>query len=103
MHFHIKGIRTRDESSPVFFGAKWPPSLQTFCMRRGEQRAKTWIGSAKERARKAAFKVKLRLVATRCNIGMFLGVPSPFFPGILLSKKPPKTLEKQLFFEKNDS
>ena len=31
-----------------------------------------------------------------------LGVPSPFFPGILLSTRPPKTLEKQLVLEKND-
>ena len=30
----------------------------------------------------------------------FLGVPSPFFPGILLSKKPPKTLAKQIRFLK---
>ena len=32
----------------------------------------------------------------------FLGVTSPFFPGILLSRKPPKTLGKWLVFEKND-
>ena len=31
-----------------------------------------------------------------------LGVNSPFFPGILLSRKPPKTLGKWLAFEKND-
>ena len=32
-----------------------------------------------------------------------LGVTSPFFPGILLSRKPPKTLGKwRLAFEKND-
>ena len=30
-----------------------------------------------------------------------IGIPSPFFPGILLSTKPPKTLEKQLVFEKH--
>ena len=33
---------------------------------------------------------------------MILGVPSPFFPGILLSRKPPKTKGKLLVFEKND-
>ena len=32
----------------------------------------------------------------------FLRVASPFFPGILLSRKPPKTLRKWLVFEKND-
>ena len=33
----------------------------------------------------------------------FLGVTSPFFPGILLSGKPPKTLGKwRSVFEKND-
>ena len=31
-----------------------------------------------------------------------LGVTSPFFPGILLSRKPPTTLGKWLVFEKND-
>ena len=30
-----------------------------------------------------------------------LGVPSQFFPGTLLSKKPPQTLGKQLVFEMN--
>ena len=32
-----------------------------------------------------------------------LGVTSLFFPGILLSRKSPKTLGKQLVFEKNDA
>ena len=31
-----------------------------------------------------------------------LGVPSPFFPGILLFRKPSKTQGKQLVVEKND-
>ena len=31
---------------------------------------------------------------------VFLGVPSPFFPGILLSTKPPKIQGKQLFLFK---
>ena len=34
-------------------------------------------------------------------LGVGLGLPSPFFPGILLSSKPPKTLGKWLVFEKN--
>ena len=34
------------------------------------------------------------------GLNRVLGVPSPFFPGILLSTKPPKTLGKQLVFEK---
>ena len=33
---------------------------------------------------------------------VFLRVASPFFPGILLSRKPPKTLTKQLVLENND-
>ena len=34
---------------------------------------------------------------------MVLGVTPPFFPGILLSRKPPKTLGKRRsVFEKND-
>ena len=33
---------------------------------------------------------------------LLLGVPSPFFPGILLFRKPSKTSGKQLVFEKND-
>ena len=31
----------------------------------------------------------------KCGVTFLLGVPSPLFPGILLSKKPPKTLGKQ--------
>ena len=31
-----------------------------------------------------------------------LGVTSPFFPGIFLSRKPPNTLGKWLVIEKND-
>ena len=33
---------------------------------------------------------------------VFLGVPSPFFRGILLSSKPPKTQGKRPVFGKND-
>ena len=29
-------------------------------------------------------------------------LPFPFFPGVLLSEKPPKALGKQPAFEKND-
>ena len=32
----------------------------------------------------------------------FLGVPSPFLPGILLSRKPPESQGKRLVFEKHD-
>ena len=32
-----------------------------------------------------------------------LGVPPPFFPGTLLSRKPPETQSKRLVLEKNDS
>ena len=32
-----------------------------------------------------------------------LGVPPPFFPGILLSRKPPETQGKRPVFEKNDN
>ena len=32
----------------------------------------------------------------------FLGVPVPFFPGILLSTKPPETQGKRAVFGKND-
>ena len=32
-----------------------------------------------------------------------LGVPSPFFPEILLSRKPPESQEKRLVLEKNGS
>ena len=37
------------------------------------------------------------------KVGITLvGVPSPLFPGTLLSTKPPNTLGKQSVFEKND-
>ena len=34
--------------------------------------------------------------------GKVLVLPSPFFPGILFSRKPPETQGKGRFFEKND-
>ena len=37
-----------------------------------------------------------------CVWACLLGVTSLFFPGILLSRKPPKILKKWLVFEKND-
>ena len=36
------------------------------------------------------------------NPNPILGVPSPFFPGILLSRKPPETQGKRLVLEKID-
>ena len=36
----------------------------------------------------------------REQLPISLGLDSPFFPGILLSKKPPKTLGKQLVVER---
>ena len=39
-----------------------------------------------------------RASSTETSNGSF----HPFFPGILLSRKPPETLGKQLVFEKND-
>ena len=33
---------------------------------------------------------------------MLLGVPSPFFPGILLSRTLPESQAKRLVFEKNE-
>ena len=36
------------------------------------------------------------------SLSTILGVPSPLFPGILLSTKPPKTLGKQLVLAKNN-
>ena len=39
--------------------------------------------------------------ARRCHRAVLGDLP-PFFPGILLSREPPKTLGKWLFFEKND-
>ena len=48
----------------------------------GEQRARTLFGTV--------------------HSSEFLGVTSPFFPGILLSRKQPEALGKWLVFEKND-
>ena len=54
---------------------------------------------------KQVTKLELNLGPTQVfakNKHKTLRVASPFFPGILLSGKPPNTLGKQLVFEKND-
>ena len=44
----------------------------------------------------------LRNLKKRRELLKTLGVPSPFFPGILLSRKPPDFQGKRLVFGKND-
>ena len=76
---------------------------------------RSWLFSynakmAKRSLEGSTFRSVLRETKGKTSIQCFmlkgaticLALPSPFFPGILLSRKPPETQRKQLVFEKND-